>query len=158
IQPLLCVLRPVRLSRPLPGRLADRQDRPPPHLHRDPDRGRDLHDALGLFRGPRAAMGVRPALVSRLPRLLGTEHDPDGGDLPDPDPRRRQRRGLGDRLSGRLRAVSLRLDRAAAAHRFVRAGVPLHPRADARDGDRCVPVRAGAYRQGAERNQRVIRY
>ncbi|MGY3497905.1 MFS transporter [Bradyrhizobium sp. USDA 4502] len=87
----------------------------------------------------------------------GAEHDADRGDLPDPDPRRRQRRGLGDRLFRRLRAVPVRLDRAPAAHRLVRAGVPLHPRADDRDGDRRVPVRAGAYRQGAERDHRVSR-
>ncbi len=115
-------------------------------------RGRDLHDALGLFREPHLALDVRAGLVSRLPRLLGTEHDLDRGGVSDTDPRRRQWRGLGDRLFRRLRAVSLRHGRAATAHRLVRAGVPPHPRADGRDGDRRHADGARAFGQGAERD------
>ena len=37
------------------------------------------------------AVDLRPAVEHRLPRLLGTEHDPDGGGLSDAHPRRRQR-------------------------------------------------------------------
>ena len=43
-----------------------------------------------------------------LPRLLGTEHDADRRSVPDADSRRGQRRGLGDRLFRRLRAVPVR--------------------------------------------------
>ena len=58
---------------------------------------------------------LRPAVEHRLPRLLGTEHDPDGRDLSDAHPRRRQRLFLVGRLAGRLRAVAFRRHRACSS-------------------------------------------
>ena len=69
-------------------RLARRQDRPAGRLHRDADRGRDFHDALGLSPRTTAAVDLWPRLEFRLPRFLGTEHDADGRSLPDPHSRR----------------------------------------------------------------------
>jgi hypothetical protein len=62
-----------------------------------------------------------------------------------------QWRRLGDRLFRRLRAVSVRHRSTSAAHRIVRAVVPLHPRADGRDGHRRDDG-TGTFRQGAERD------
>ncbi len=62
IQPVLRVLGPLGIPRPLRRRLARRQDRPAAGVRRDADRGRDLHDAVGLHRQPRAAVGVRSGL------------------------------------------------------------------------------------------------
>ena len=54
-------------------------------------------------------------------------------------------------------ACVIRHGRASAAHRVVCAVVPLHPRADDRDGDRRHHDSTGAFRQGAERDYRVKR-
>ena len=54
-------------------------------------------------------------------------------------------------------ACVIRHGRASAAHRVVCAVVPLHPRADDRDGDRRHHDSTGTFRQGIERNYRVKR-
>ena len=61
------------------------------------------------------AVDLRPAVEHRLPRLLGTEHDPDGRGLSHAHPRRRQRLLLVGRLAGRIRAVAFRGRRACSS-------------------------------------------
>src|SRR5450432_2223230 len=155
IQHLLCVLGYFRLSRPLRRGLARRQDRPPAGVRGDADRGRGLHHAVGHYRKSPAAVGVRPRLELWVPRLLGTEHDSYRGGVSNANSRRRQWRGLGDRLFRRFCPVPVCHHRAAAAHRIVRAVVPVHPRADGGDGDWRDDDGARAFREGAERDYRV---
>jgi MFS family permease len=109
-----------------------------------------------LFRESHLAVDVRACLVPWLPRLLGPEHDADRRGVSDPNSRRGQWRGLGDRLLRRLRAVPLRHHRTPAAHRIVCAVVPVHPGADDRDGDRRDLDGTGTCRQGARRDHRVM--
>src|SRR6202171_1125905 len=155
IQHLLYVLGYFRLPRPLRGGLAGRQDRPPAGVRGDADRGRGLHHAVGHYRKSPAAVGVRPRLELWLPRLLGTEHNSHRGSGSYANSRRRQWRGLGDRLFRRFCLISVCHRRAAAAHRIVRAVVPVYSRADGGDGDRRDDDGARAFRQGGGRNYRV---
>ena len=83
-------------------------------------RGRGVSDALGVRRKQYRALDLWIAVEHRFPRLLGAEHDPDGGNLSDANPRRRQRVQLGGGLADRLRAVAVRDDRHPAEHRLVR--------------------------------------
>ena len=92
-----------------------------------------------------------------LPRLLGTEHDPDGGNLPDAHPRRWQRLFLGGSLANRLRVVAIRHHRHPAEHRLVLQGVPDRAGSDAADGRRDLAVHAGAPGQGTGRNRGLAR-
>ncbi len=94
-------LRPHRPARGVPG---------------DADRGRDLPDPLGVRQERHGAVGVRPAVVDRLSRLLGAEHGDHRRGVPNPHPGHRQRLRLVGRLAGGLRAWPFVDDLPAAAH------------------------------------------
>ncbi len=116
-----------------------------------------LPHPLGIRRKQHGAVDLRIAVEHRLPRILGAEHDPDGRDLSDAHPRRRQRLLLGRRMAGRLRAVAVRHYRHPAEYGFVRQGVPDRAGRDAADGCRYMAVHTRAQRQGAGRNRGLTR-
>ena len=111
--------------------------------------GRGVHHPVGFRHDQPGAVGLRSALEHWLPGLLGTQHDPDGGDFPDTHPRRRQRVRLVRRLAVRLRALALPGRRTAAAHRLVRRRLPADPRRHGFHGAGRLVVYAGPRRQGA---------
>src|SRR5229473_1467882 len=108
---------------------------------------------LDLHRQPFATMDLWLGVELRLSGLLGAQHRAYRGDLSNPRPRRRQRRGLGDRVFCRLRAVAVRDGRPAAGDRFLQARLPLHPGVHGADGVRRLALGARACRQGSERDQ-----
>jgi MFS family permease len=100
IQRLLRVVGHRRLLRPVAPGLAGRRGRPPHRLHHNADRGRHFYDPMGSYRQPHTVVGIRSGLEIQAPWLLGTERDLDRRGVSKRHPRRRQRRGVGDRLVG----------------------------------------------------------
>ncbi len=111
---------------------------------------------LWVFAESDGIMDIRTVMEHWLPRLLGTEHDPDGRALSDAHSWRRQRLLLGGGLAGRLRVVAFRHHRHSAEHRLIRQGVPDRAGGDAADGRRHLAVYAGAPGQGAGRNRDLV--
>ena len=138
------------------GLIADRFGRKPGVLYHVGGR-RGISDPLDIRRNRHRVVDLRTALEHRLSRLLGTEHDPDGGNLPDAHPRRWQRLFLGGSLANRLRVVAIRHHRHPAEHRLVLQGVPDRAGSDAADGRRDLAVHAGAPGQGTGRNRGLAR-
>jgi hypothetical protein len=103
---------------------------------------------------PSYRSGVQIAWISWF---LGTEHDLDCRGVPDPHPRCRQGRSVGDRLFCRLRTVAARHGRTAAVHGIFRTGIPVHSGHDDRDGGRRLAVGTRTRRPGTQYHHHVRR-
>ena len=146
---VLHLVGPGRLPRAACVGLDFRPVRPQAGVLCDAGGRRGVHHAVGVRHDRHRTVDLRPAVEHRLPGLLGTEHDPDGGGLSDADPRGGEWLCLVGRLGVRLRAVAIPGGGAAAAHRFVRRGVPADPGGDGVHGAGRVVVHAGPCRQGS---------